>query len=78
MPAASARRGEFSALEFRKRLHDLSNSMTGVVGNLELVEMSMEDPELDLTSLAAAVSAARTSMQMLREMRSDLDAQLAS
>jgi hypothetical protein len=62
--------------DMRRRLHDLGNCLTGLVGNLELVEMSMGDPELDLVSLEAALDAGRTSLRQLRELRAHLDGKI--
>jgi hypothetical protein len=62
--------------DMRKRLHDLGNCLTGLVGNLELVEMSLADPEIDMVSLEAALEAGRTSLRQLRELRSHFDGKL--
>ena len=65
-------------LALRKHLHDLSNSLTGMLGNLELVELSREDSELDVVSLEAAGESARAAMRIVRELKGEIDQHLAT
>ena len=69
--------GNLSPFALRQRLHDLSNSMTGLIGNLELVEMSTEDPHLDLESLATAMEAARSVVAQVRQLKNELELQIS-
>jgi hypothetical protein len=68
--------GGVNAAALRQKLHNLSNAMTGLIGNLELVEMSTEDPEIDLVSLNTAMEAARDVMQQVRQLKFDLELEL--
>jgi len=65
--------GTLTPLILRQRLHDLSNAMTGLIGNLELVEMSTEDPELDLLSLETAMEAARNVVAQVRMLKNEVE-----
>lgn len=57
----------------RKRLHDLSNTLTGLLGNLELAGMAAEDGELDTESVLTALESARVAMHSMRELRQGFD-----
>jgi hypothetical protein len=62
--------------EVRKRLHDLSNTLTGLLGNLELAGMNAEDGTLDTVSLETALEAARGAVFAVRELKQQLDGHL--
>jgi hypothetical protein len=67
---------EFSAAPaLRKRLHDLSNTLTGLLGHLELASMTIEDGELDEQSIRAALDAARAAVLAMREVKQGFDQQ---
>jgi hypothetical protein len=74
---APALHGNLTPQALRQRLHDLSNAMTGLIGNLELVEMSTEDPQIDLESLGTAMEAARSAVAQVRQLKNELELQLA-
>jgi hypothetical protein len=69
--------GALTPLILRQRLHDLSNAMTGLIGNLELVDMSTEDPVLDLESLNTALEAARNVVAQVRLLKNEVELQIS-
>lgn len=59
--------------QLRRGLHDLSNTLTGLLGNLELAGMCAEDGELDAASLSTALDGARQAVLAIRELKQQFD-----